>query len=107
MSIVSDIVGSCKPDDQREFSAPDGVLQEQYPGIYEFLARIKFEGHDRKPGKMIVYYDAGKAAVCLSDAHTGQVAFHLDVGVNEAMEGVERRLQAGSMDWRKSRKYQG
>lgn len=107
MSILTGIESSVKPDDQKEFCAPDEGFQEQFPGLYEFLARVKFQGKDRKVGKLFLYYDAGKAAVCLSDAHTGQVAFHLDVGLMEALEGVERRLQASKMDWRKSRKWQG
>lgn len=107
MSILDGLVASAEPPEDREFLAPDEGFQVEFPGLYEFLARIKYQGQDRKPGKMIVYYEEGRAAVCLSDPHTKQVGFHLGDSVQACLEGVEGRLQAGKVDWRKSRKWQG
>lgn len=107
MSILQDIHSSSKPREDEEFLAPDEGLQMEFPGLYEFLARVRWEGHDRKPGKMIVYFEPGRLCVCLSDAHTGQVGFHTDETFQGAMEAVEKRLQAGKVDWRKSKKWQG
>lgn len=107
MTILTAIGAAVKPHEGEEFLAPDEGLSLEFPGLYEFLARIKVEGHDRKPGKLIVYFEPGRINLCLSDAHTGQVAFHVGESLQEALEGVEQRLQAGKMDWRKSRKWQG
>lgn len=107
MSILTAIGDSSKPHEGEEFLAPDEGLQLEFPGLYEFLARFKVGGKDRKPGKLIVYFEPGRINLCLSDAHTGQVAFHVGDSLQEALEAVEARLQAGKMDWRKSRKWQG
>ena len=107
MSILTAIGDSSKPHEGEEFLAPDAGFSMEFPGLYEFLARFRLEGRDRKCGKLIVYYETGRVNLCLSDAHTGQVAFHVGETFQEALEGVEKRLQAGKMDWRKSRKYQG
>ena len=107
MSILDGIVASGEPHDQEEFLAPDEGWSTEFPGLYEFMARRRYLGQDRKPGKLIIYYEPGRAAVCLSDPHTRQVGFHLGETVQECLEGVEKRLQAGKVDWRKSRKWQG
>lgn len=107
MSILYGIVDAGEPPENEEFLAPDEVFSLEFPGLYEFLARFRFEGQYRKPGKLIVYYEPGRAALCLSDPHTKQVGFHLGESIQECLEGVEKRLQAGKVDWRKSRKYQG
>ncbi|GAI79143.1 unnamed protein product [marine sediment metagenome] len=100
MSIL-DHVGAAAPlDDDREYQCEDELFSADYPGIYEFLARVKISGKNRKPGKMIVYYEPERAQVCLSDNHTRSVAWHAGKGVTEALEGLERRLQAGTVDWR-------
>lgn len=107
MSILDKIASSAVSDDQAEFTCSDEVFGAQYPGIYEFLARIRHAGNSRKPGRLIIYYDQGKASLCLSDADTKQVAFHIDSGIYEALEAAESRLQSGSMDWRHSKRWQG
>lgn len=107
MSILDGIIAAGEPPDSEEFLAPDEGFSTEFPGLYEFLARIKHAGADRRPGRLVVYYENGRACVCLSDAHTRQVGFHVDDSVQACLEGVEGRLQAGKIDWRKSRKYQG
>lgn len=107
MSILKKIADSAAPAGDQEFCTQDEGFSTQYPGIYEFLARIRHEGNARKPGRLVLYYDQGKASLCLSDAETKQVAFHVDEGLHEALEATERRLQSGSMDWRHSKRWQG
>ena len=107
MSILDGIVASGEPLDQKEYLAPDEGFQLEFPGLYEFLARVRYKGENRKAGKMIVYYEPGRAAVCLSDPQTKQVGFHLGDSIQACLEGVEGRLQADKVDWRRSRKWQG
>lgn len=107
MSILDKIAESGVFDSDQEFGASDEGFSQQFPGIYEFLARTSHKGAKRKPGRIIMYYDAGKAAICLSDAESKQVAFHIGQGLLESLEAVEGRLQAGSLDWRHSKRWQG
>lgn len=106
MSVLDSIVASGEPHDQEEFLAQDEGFSVEFPGLYEFLARVRYKGEVRKPGKLIVYYESGRAAVCLSDAQTRQVGFHVGTSFQECLEGLEKRLQANSVDWRRSRKWQ-
>lgn len=100
MSIL-DKVGAAAPiDENREYLLEDSHFSDEFPGIYEFLARVRINGKNRKPGKLILYYEPEKAQLCLSDQHTKSVAWHAAKGLQEALEGVEKRLQAGSVDWR-------
>lgn len=107
MSILDLMPQATGPSDDQEYSCPDEGFSDRFPGIYEFLARIRHKGESRKPGRVILYYEPGRAAVCFSDAESKQVAFHLDVGLEEALEAAERRLQSGKLDWRKSKRWQG
>lgn len=104
MSILDNVGAEASPDENAEFLVDDENFQSQHPGLFEFLARVKVNGKDRKPGRLILYYEPGKAHCCLSDKHTGSVAFHAAEGLYEALEGVERRLQEGKVDWRKDRR---
>lgn len=100
MSILENVGAAALLDENREFQCEDDLFSAQYPGLYEFLARSRIEGKNRKCGKMILYYEPERAQICLSDNHTKSVAWHADKGLNEALEGLERRLQAGTVDWR-------
>lgn len=104
MSILDNVGSYVKPPPDAEFLAEDENFSTEYPGIFEFLCRIKVNGQNRRPGRLIIYFDSGKAHLCLSDKHTGSCAFHASESVEEALLGVEKRLQAGSMDWRKDKR---
>jgi len=104
MSILDHVGADVKRPAGGEYEAPDEVFQRDYPGIYEFLARILVKKEARAPGAVILKYDAGKVNLCLSDAHTGSVAFHVGDSMADALAGVEKRLQAGTMDWRAGKK---
>lgn len=104
MTILDGVGANVNPPDDGEFLVEDESFSNQYPGIFEFLSRIKVNGQDRKPGRLIVYYEAGKCHLCLADKHTKSCAFHAGDGVNEALEACEGRLQAGKLDWRRSKR---
>lgn len=104
MSILDSVGVPGKPPEGVEFEATDDEFSQEYPGIYEFLARIVVKGEPRKPGALILKYQTGKVNLCLSDAHTGSVAFHVGETMTKALQGAETRLQAGSMDWRETQK---
>lgn len=104
MSILANVGVVARPAGGQEFEALDPGFEKKYPGIYEFLARTSVGGEDRLPGALILKYEVGKVNLCLSDSHTGSVAFHVGETMDKALEGVEARLQAGSMDWRPGKK---
>lgn len=107
MSVLSKVPTPEGPDPKREFAIEDDGFGEQYPGLFEIIARIRWEGKKRKTGKILLFVDQGKASLCLSDVATGQVAFYKSNGFLEALEGIERALQEGTVDWRTDRRSRG
>lgn len=104
MSVLDKVGQDVNPPQDEEYMLTDDVFSTDYPGLFEFLARIKIGGVVRKPGRLVLYYEPGKAHLCLSDKHTGSVAFHAAEGLIEALEATERRLQEGKLDWRKDKR---
>lgn len=104
MGILDNVGVASRSPGEQEFEAVDPEFEKKFPGLYEFLARTSVGGEERKPGAVILKYETGKVNLCLSDAHTGSVAFHVGESMAKALDGVEKRLQAGSMDWRESKK---
>lgn len=76
----------------------------QFPGLFELVSRRKLEGKDRETGRILIYSDNGRATVCLMDRCTGQVAFFSAGTIGECLEGCERGIQSGSLDWRKDKR---
>lgn len=106
MGILPDVLPSDEPPEDQEYLAQDEGLQTEFPGIYELLARVLVKGVKRTPSKLIVYFEEGRCCLCVSDKHTGLVAFHNGDSLQDSMEGLERRLQSSKLDWRKSKRYQ-
>lgn len=104
MSVLQKVGALSSGDGNGEYLADDDVFSTEFPGLWEFLARVRLAGETRKPGRIIVYCEPGKVCLCLSDKHTGSVAFHVAESLQEALEGSEKRLQAGTLDWRKDRR---
>lgn len=100
MSVIATIGSGFKPDPSGEYSVEPCPFAEEYPGLFEVIARHRFEGKDRQVGRLIIYTEPGKGCVCLCDKDSGQVAFHVADSVADALAGVERRLQEGALDWR-------
>ena len=98
---ILDNVGAAAPlDENREFQCEDDLFSTEYPGLYEFLARVKINGKHRKSAKLLIYYEPERVQVLLIDKHTKSCAWHASKGVNEALESLERRLQQGSVEWK-------
>lgn len=103
MGILDNVGAKAKPPLYGEFLAEDEIFSMEFPAIFELLARVKVNGKDRQPAKLLIYYEAGCHALCLTDLHTDSVAWHVAKTHAEAMEGLEQRLQHGEVDWRKSK----
>lgn len=109
MSVVGKITAGVKRDESAEFALPECAFTEDYPGLWEFVARQVYQGSPRDTGKLVFFSDGGKATLCLIDRCTGQVAFFTAESLDEVLVGAEKALQAGSLDWRtdKKAKYRG
>ena len=90
--------------EDHEYLYEDDTFAAEYPAIFEHLSRVKCYGGNRAPSRLIVYGEAGRLCLCLTDPYSSQVLFHNDQGFTEALEGLEKRLQAGTKDWRADKK---
>lgn len=104
MSVVAKIASGVKRDDTAEFAIGECGFGEEYPGIWEFVARQVYKGNPRATGKVVLFVDGGKATLCLIDRGTGQVSFYTAESVAECLVGAEKALQAGTLDWRMDKK---
>ena len=77
---------------------------EQYPGIYEMIARRTHQGKHRKVGRLILYAEPNRATLVLCDVDSGLVTFYAKETFVEAFAGLERALQDGTCDWRKDKR---
>ena len=100
MSILDKIAQSQKEPVRGDFLVVDDPFAESYPGVFELLTRCKHKGKTRKTGRLVMYAEPSRATLCLCDVDSQQVAFYASEGFIEALEGMERALQAGSLDWR-------
>ena len=80
------------PSSVREYIAEDDSWQSRFPGIYEYLARIKWHGRDREPSRLVVYYEDEQCTLMLTDPHTGKLLFHTAKALESALEELEERL---------------
>lgn len=103
-SVLDQLAESSVNSGKGEYAAKGGFLQDTFPSIWEILARQEWKGRKRALGRLVVYCEPGCVSLCLSDRHTGQVAFHTAADGQEAFEGLEARLAAGEVDWRPDRK---
>lgn len=104
MSVVSKIGVGVKLDATAEFSLDECGFTEEYPGLWEFVARQRYQGNARATGKLVFFSEGGKATLCLIDRCTAQVAFYTAETLTEALVGAEKALQAGTADWRADKK---
>lgn len=104
MSVVAKIKAGVKQDDAAEFALEECGFQTEYPGLWEFVARQCYQGTPRATGKIVIFTEGGKATFCLIDRNTGQVAFFTAESLADALDGSEKALQAGSLDWRVDKK---
>lgn len=100
MSILDKLQASRKEPVRGDFLLADDPWEELYPGLFELLARGKYQGKSRKVGRLIMYAEPSRATLVLCDVDSGLVAFYASDTFAEALEGLEKGLQAGSLDWR-------
>lgn len=104
MSILPKLDDVSRQGANREYLHYDEECQGEYPGLFEFLTKVLVEGHPRPASRLVVYYEEDKACLLLTDPHTCQILFHHDDSFHEALTSLEKRLQAGTTDWRKDKK---
>lgn len=104
MSILDKVTDAGKHDAEADLNLDDSEFGEEFPGLFEFLARRRYKGQDRLTGRLVIYTEPEKACICLCDKHTSQVCFYTSDSVNGALEGLEKQLQAGRCDWRRDRR---
>jgi hypothetical protein len=104
MSVVGKIGEGVKQDAAAEFAVEECGFTEEYPGIWEFVARQMYQGSPRATGKVVFFVEGGKATLCFIDRKTAQVAFFTAGTLAEALVGAEKALQSGSLDWRMDKK---
>lgn len=104
MSILANVGNQGKRDSIGDYAFEDEQFSMQYPGIYEFLSRVLFEGQPRQPSALLVTVEPRRVQLCLMDRHTAQVTFHASRCLSEALEGLEERLQSNKVDWRVDKK---
>lgn len=101
MGIMSNAAVGVKREPGQEFEWIDGPLKAALPGIYDALARIREGGKIRVGASLTIKGMEGGVLVTLSAPSEGVVGFHKAPTWQKALEGLEERLQAGTMDWRK------
>lgn len=104
MSILDNIPERSKADASSEFALRECGFSEEYPGLWEFVARQAYQGNPRQTGKLVIFTDGSKASLCLIDRFSNQVAFYTAESLHEALTGCEKALADGSMDWRADKK---
>lgn len=106
MSILDKQKQRSKPEATGDFLIADDSFAEEYPGLFEMIARCKYQGKSRKTGRLIMFAEPDRATICLCDQDSSQVAFYAAETFGEALAGLERALQAGTADWRLDKKAQ-
>jgi len=104
MSVLDFVPGKGDSSNGSEFACEGGGFDDSYPGLFEIIARQRYKGNLRKTGKLLIFVDNGKASLCVTDVAGGQIAFYKSDSVGEALEGLERALQSGKVDWRPDRR---
>lgn len=104
MSILDKIPERDKEESNVDFALGDCAFKEEYPNLWEFIARQRYKGDPRATGKFVVFTDGCKASVCLIDRCSNQVAFFTADSLDEALRGVDGALGSGGLDWRKDKK---
>lgn len=100
MSILDGVGKGVKRTKGQEYECTDDTFAQRLPSLYEFLARLEHAGQQRELASLTIKYSGGGVSLCLSCPAEGVVGFHQGKTYQEAMEGLEKRLKAQSMDWR-------
>lgn len=101
MGILADASVGVKHPATEEFEWLDPLLEQDLPGVYDALARIRDGGKLMVGASLTIKGKDGGVLVTLSCPTQGVVGFHQGQTWMEALMGLESRLQAKTMDWRK------
>lgn len=101
MGILDDATPGVKRHTGQEYECPDNQLQRDYPGIYEWLCRILLDGKNRVPAYLTIKYREGGCSLCLAADQEEVIGWHQASDLETALEGLEKRLQQKTMDWRR------
>lgn len=102
-SPLSMLAAGVRSSGDGDFAVPADRWGDAHPALFEVLARIRWDGKDRVPATLMVYFDVGRVTLRVCDRHTRQVAFYSDVTFDAALEGLEVALATGRADWRPDR----
>lgn len=101
MGILADAAPGGKGPASEEFEWLDPPLERDLPGIYDAMARIREGGKLMVGASLTIKGKDGGVLLTLSCPTQGVVGFHHAETWQTALTGLESRLQAGTMDWRK------
>ena len=104
MSVLDNISQSRKEVKDTGVLIGEDSFQDEYPGIFEMLTRVSYQGKARRSGRLIMYAEQDRATLVLCDVDAGNVTFYAAKSFGEALEGLEKALHAGSCDWRKDKR---
>ena len=68
------------------------------------MTQTDVSGRPRRPGSLTVFCEDGRVKGALSEREEGLVAFLSGKTVLELLEGLEKGLATGSLDWRPSKR---
>lgn len=100
MGIMSDAKAGVKKSATEEFEWLDPPLERDLPGIFDALSRIREGGKIRVGASLTIKGNEGGVLLTLSAPTEGVVGFHQGQTWQEALQGLESRLQARTMDWK-------
>lgn len=98
-------VGPCRPGGQGDgVAASDVRVIQVCPVLHAFMTMTVVRGKPRKPGSLTLFCEDGKIKGALTDREMGMVAFLSSEGFLGLVEGLEKGLKGGTLDWRPGKK---
>jgi hypothetical protein len=72
-----------------------------FPGLWEMLTLPAMpDGRAREGSTLLLFYGDSMVKICLNDRDNALTAWASGVSVQEALEAMERGLQADTLEWR-------
>jgi len=86
----------------------EGSWSAQYPGLWEMLSAPTMpDGSPRQGATLMLFCGDGGVQACLNDRDQDWVCFRTASSVDALLEGLEKGLQADSLEWRRPRGVKG
>lgn len=83
-------------------SWPDDPFRRKHPRIVEMLSDDRWEdGSERELSSLSLKWQEGHVLAVLNDQDLKRSLYVAATGVPEALQALERQLEAGTGDWRK------